>query len=113
MSREEWINNKKRNFENPMSDILKGVIKPIFDKKNALEAEILMNWNKIFPSENFSKVIFKKISFPKANNELAKLFVATSPANALELSYQVEQILEKITLIFGYKAFDKIIISKI
>lgn len=109
--REEWI-NKKKNFENPIEDILKGVIRPLLNKQNALEAEIRMNWNKIFPEEISKKCSFSKLTFKNKSSQACVLHVYVQPAYAIDISYKTAQMLEMLALFLGGKMVEEVRVVK-
>jgi len=110
--REEWIKSKKKNYENPIADIMAGVIKPLLNKQNSLEAEIRMNWNKIFPHDINSKCEFLKLTFKNKTSQCCALHVSVQPAFAIEISYKTAQMIEMLSVFLGRKAVEEIRVVK-
>lgn len=111
--REEWIKGKKKNFENPLQDVLKGVLLPLLDEKKKLETDLKFNWQSIMPAEINKNSAVKKLQFSKGkSSKPAALHLQVEPHAVMEISYQQETIIEKTNLFFGFKAVDKIVISK-
>jgi hypothetical protein len=41
--REEWILNKKRNYENNLGDLLYSTLRPAFKENSKIEADLILN----------------------------------------------------------------------
>lgn len=112
--REEWIQGKKKNFENPLQDVLKGVMLPLLDEKKKLETDLKFNWQSIMPKEISSNSKVQKLKFPNktSKSKPATLSLQVKPHAVLEINYAQEIIIEKVNLFFGFRVIDKVIINK-
>lgn len=77
----------------------------------ASDADLAMNWHHVVGNEiaNIAKVIaIKKLK----NNKFNIVLRPVSPAFALELSYKIDDCIEKINAYYGRNAVSKITIRK-
>ena len=110
--REDWIKGKKRNYENDISSIIGSVIKPALDKFSKVEADLILNWNKIFGEEYGSKMLFKKVSFVNKKENKFNLTVAVKAKDMLEITYSSDVLLEKLNIYLGYEGAQKLLTQK-
>lgn len=85
----------------------------ILKKKNPILAELIIDWKKIV-GEKFSKnsIPTKIIRSKESGKYINILYINTENSSvAMEISYQKEIILERISVYMGYKSVDKIIIT--
>jgi len=111
--REEWIKNKKRNFENSISDIVSGVVNPTLSKSSKTEANIIMNWNKIFDESLRNKIFFKKLFCTDKLNNKFTLSINVPSKYMLEITYSEAIIKEQLAIFMGFSAIDRIKFHKI
>jgi hypothetical protein len=106
--RKEWIKGKKKNYENQLSDLVEGVINPLMDKQNRLRANMILNWNKIFSKDISKKIKFQDVKpYNQAINSFM-LVVSCERKNFLELTHMKGQLIQNLSVYFGYKAVEKI-----
>lgn len=109
-NREEWVNNKKKNYENHIGGIISEILKPVLKGKNSLEVIFLTSWNKIFSEDIVKKTKFLKVSSNKNTKAILQVEV---PASAiLEMTHMKDIMLENIHTYFGYKAIDDIVFRR-
>ncbi|MDX1949393.1 MAG: DUF721 domain-containing protein [Rickettsiales bacterium] len=108
--REDWLENKRKNYENDLSSIISELIKPHLKGKNKLEAVFITSWAKIFGEEIAKKISLTKISIGKNNKNI--LYLSVQPSFMLEASHMKDTLLERIKTYFGYQAIDEIIFRK-
>lgn len=109
--RYDWVGNKKRNYENSLSSIVKSVVKPVIKSNSKVEAEIILNWYSILGDKFFSKVDFKKIKPVERSKKIFNLYVSIRPRDSLEISHGKDLLVEKINTYLGYSAIRDVIIS--
>ncbi len=109
--REEWISNKKKNFENSLGSLIAELVKPHFAGKNKIETVFLTSFQKIFPADISSKIKYLKVASSK--NGKTTLYLEVSTKYMLEITHLKDVMMEKISIYFGYKAVDEIIFKRI
>jgi len=91
--------NSKRIYKPQRISILaKGITKEIFKKRGFKEQKVLTNWKDIVGDEISSYTI------PESLTQNKLLIVKCSSSHALEFQYAIPKIMERITLMMGYKA---------
>lgn len=94
----------------PISDNVYSLLKNILIKKNPILAAIIFNWSNIVGKELSTNTNPFKITQSRENN--AKINVLHIEANNASLSmqvfYQQEIILERISIYLGFRAINKI-----
>ncbi len=108
--RQDWLENKRKNYENDLSSIISELIKPHLKGKNKLEAIFITSWAKIFGEELSEKISLSKVSINKNNKNI--LYVLVKPSFMLEATHMKDKIIERITKYFGYQAINEIIFRK-
>jgi CTP:phosphocholine cytidylyltransferase-like protein len=111
--REEWISGKKKNYENPLNDIISSTLAPIVKNKSKLEADLLLNWNKIFDSNISSKSYFAKVSTTSKKENKFVLHINTKVENFLEIGHSTEIMKEQLAIFLGYNGCEKIFVHKL
>lgn len=71
-------------------------------------AQLMSHWPQVVGPELARKCLPTALNFPKGKNANAVLHLATNSANALELSYQIPLLLERVNSFLGYKAIAQI-----
>lgn len=71
-------------------------------------AQLISHWPQVVGPEMAQKCLPTAMNFPKGKNANATLHLATNSANALELSYQIPLLLERVNSFLGYKAIAQI-----
>lgn len=96
-----------------VSNYVNNIIRKIFNKKDPLLAEIIINWSKIVGIK-FSKTSspFKISTSREKGIRINILHVEVHNSGlAMEMSFQQEIIIERITVYLGFKAIHKLSIS--
>jgi hypothetical protein len=124
------------NRPRPLSDLVPGLTKDIFGRKNMLFGKMLTEWAQIAGAEMAARTmpLDLKFSRPPARKQKAKsapdanihkvptlsdvtaytgigqavLHLAVQPSYALELSYQKSLLIERLNIFFGYPAIKDI-----
>ena len=97
------------NRPRPLSDIMPGIARDIFGKKNMLFGKMLAEWPNIAGADIAAKAIPEDLKFSKKNGaNQAVLHLAVQSAYALELSYQKNLLIERLNMFFGYPAIKDI-----
>lgn len=101
------------NRPRPVSDLLPGLTKEIFGRKNMLFGKLLAQWVHIVGLEVSARATPLDMKFqrkaegsPGASQAVLHLGVQT--AYALELSYQKGLLIERLNVFFGYPAIKDI-----
>lgn len=71
-------------------------------------AQLISHWPQVVGPELSKKCLPTAMNFPKGKNANATLHLATNSANALELSYQIPLLLERVNSFLGYGAIAQI-----
>ncbi len=89
-----------------LSNDLNTIIKKIFTKQHPLLAEIIMNWGKIVGTKFSTKTTPWKISTIKQNGQLINILhvQVENSSIELELSFQQQIIIERLSVYLGFKA---------
>ncbi len=109
--RKEWVTNKKRNFENQLSQIIKSVVKPSVKNNSKVSSELMTNWYKILGENYFSKIDYKKLMPLDKKSNKFRLYISVRKSTSLEISHSKDLIIQKINTFLGYDAIKEIIIS--
>lgn len=102
------------NRPRPMSDLVPGLTKDIFGKKNLLFGKLIAQWSHIAGSDIASKSVPTELKFQrkpekeKGGSPQAILILSVQPAFALEFSYQKGLLIERLNVFFGYPAIKDI-----
>ncbi len=110
--REEWLKNKKRNFESSIADIVHGTLKPLLNKNSKIEVDLILNWKKIFDASLANKIAFKKISFTNKKANKFILYVNVAAIDFLEVTHSTEVIKEQLSIFMGFKGCERVIVIK-
>ena len=102
------------NRPRPLSDLVPGLTKDIFGKKNLLFGKMLAQWSQIAGDDIAAVAMPLELKFQrkaekeKGGSPQAILHLAVKPASALELSYQKNLLIERLNVFFGYPAIKDI-----
>lgn len=101
------------NRPRPLSDMVSGLTKDIFGKKNLLFGKMLAQWTEIAGADVAARTVPLDLKFQrpkKGSKEAGKavLHLAVQSAYALELSYQKNLLIERLNMFFGYSAISDI-----
>lgn len=111
--REEWISGKKKNYENSLNDIISCTLAPIVKNKSKLEADLMLNWSKIFDSNISSKTYFSKVSNTNKKENKFVLYINTKTKNYLEISHSTEIMKEQLAIFLGYNGCERVFVNKL
>jgi hypothetical protein len=96
----------------PVSDVVPGLTKDIFGKKNQLFGKMLADWAQIAGNDIASKTIPIDLKFSREKNKKdshqAILSLAIQGGYALEFTYQKSLLIERLNTFFGYPAIKDI-----
>ncbi len=92
-----------------MSDLIPGLTKDIFGKKNLLFGKMLGEWQNIAGPEIAARSTPLDLKFQRQpegakGGAQAVLHLGVQTAYALELSYQKGLLIERLNMFFGYRA---------
>ncbi|MEZ0225692.1 MAG: DUF721 domain-containing protein [Alphaproteobacteria bacterium] len=102
------------NRPRPLSDLVPGLTKDIFGKKNMLFGKMVSQWAHIAGEEIAARATPLDLKFQrktekeKGSSPQAVLHLAVQPAYALEFSYQKGLLIERLNVFFGYPAIKDI-----
>lgn len=93
-----------------ISESVNKLLYSIYESKNPLYAELVVNWKKIIGDDLARQTKPLRVSRNiVAKKERFTLLLAVSNASlAVEINYQQDLIIERIAVYFGYKAIHKI-----
>ncbi|HYD19249.1 MAG TPA: DciA family protein [Patescibacteria group bacterium] len=102
------------NRPRPLSDLVPGLTKDIFGKKNLLFGKMVSQWLHIVGPEVAAHTLPVELKFQrkaekeKGGTPQAVLLLGVQPAFALEFSYQKNLLVERLNAFFGYPAIKDI-----
>lgn len=102
------------NRPRPLSDLLPGLTKDIFGRKNMLFGKMVAEWTHIAGPEIAARAVPLDLKFQrraekeKGGSPQAVLHLAVQPGFALEFSYQKGLLVERLNIFFGYPAIKDI-----
>lgn len=100
------------NRPRPVSDLVPGLTKDVFGKKNMLFGKMLAEWPQIAGPEIAARTAPLELKFSRQKNgkdaHQAVLNLAIQSAYALEFSYQKSLLIERLNVFFGYPAIKDI-----
>jgi hypothetical protein len=101
------------NRPRPVADLLPGLTKGIFGRKNILFGKLLAEWGHIAGPEIAARTVPMDLKFARKADTgkgpgQAVLHLAVQSAYALELSYQKNLLIERLNMFFGYAAIKDI-----
>jgi len=91
-----------------VSKTIRAITQNALGKAGQNFAQLLSHWPQVVGPELAKKCLPTAMNFPKGKNANATLHLATNSANALELSYQIPLLLERVNSFVGYKAIAEI-----
>ena len=94
----------------PISEGVSHLLKNILNKKDPILAEIIINWAKIAGAKFSRTAIPVKISKSREKSNLINILhvETTNAAFAMEMSFQQDIIIERITIYLGFKAVHRL-----
>lgn len=97
------------NRPKPLSDLVPGLTRDIFGRKNLLFGKLMAQWMHIAGPDIAERAMPMDLKFQrKAEKDKsppqAVLVLAVQPAYALEFSYQKGLLIERLNMFFGYPA---------
>ena len=94
----------------PISENVDNLLKNILIKKNPVLAAIILNWSNIIGKELSTNTNPFKITQSRENNcKINVLHIEVNNASlSMQISYQQEIILERISIYLGFRAINKI-----
>ena len=104
------------NRPRPLSDLVPALTKDIFGAKNLLFGKMLAEWTAIAGAEIAAVATPLDLKFSRGKNKntpgQAVLHLSVLPAAALELSYHIPLLTERLNMFFGYAAIKDIKITQ-
>lgn len=93
-----------------ISQNVTSIIKKVLKNQHPLFAEILINWDKIVGAKFKGKTRPFKISTSKEKGITINILqvIAENPSVSLELAYQQDIIIERITIYLGHKGVQRL-----
>ena len=104
--------NSYRMFPKRLSDCVGSVAQQALQKKGFAETRIISQWKDIVGEAYARHSLPQKLSFVQGKRSHGVLHIATHGSWALELQHLEPVILEKISLFFGYRAVDRLVIHQ-
>lgn len=109
MTTDNKDNKRIANRPRPLSDLVSGLTRDVFGKKNLLFGKMLSAWPHIAGADLAERTLPLDLKFSKKNgNNQATLHLAVQSAFALEFSYQKTLLIERLNIFFGYPAIKDI-----
>jgi hypothetical protein len=96
----------------PLSDLVPGLTKDVFGRKNLLFGKMAAGWAEIAGADVAAKAVPVDLKLSRKTQQdkspQAVLHLAVTGAAALELSYQKSLLIERLNMFFGYPAIKDI-----
>lgn len=100
---------KRKHFgPTKIAQILPDVVKPIYKQKGEILARMIAEWPVVVGHDFANLTMPSRLQFSKDQQTGGTLYIKVYGAHALEISHQLPQLLERISVFFGYKVVDEI-----
>lgn len=86
-----------------LAELIAGSIDPLVRKRGLARAELLSWWPDIVGEAYAGRTVPERIRWPR-DGTAAVLFIRCDPSLALQLSYETEQVRQRLNAYFGYAA---------
>jgi hypothetical protein len=86
-----------------LAELIAGSIDPLVKKRGLARAELLSWWPDIVGEAYAGRTVPERIRWPR-DGTAAVLFIRCDPSLALQLSYETEQVRQRLNSYFGYPA---------
>lgn len=96
-----------------IAKLLPKLVKPTFEKKGFVQAEILLEWGKIVGPEMSEKCSPEKLVFPQGKKTEGVLHLNVQISSGLLIEYGAPLIIDKINSYFGYQAVTQLKIKQV
>ncbi len=96
-----------------ISKLLPKLVKATFEKKGFIQAEILLEWDKIVGQEMSQKCTPEKLVFSKGKKTEGILYLNVHISSGLLIEYGSPLIIDKINSYFGYQAVNRLKIKQV
>ena len=94
----------------PIIENVNKIIYKIYKNKNPILAEIIVNWQKIVGVKYSQNTLPLKINTIRDKNRRINILMVevSNAATSVEIAFQQEIIIERLSVYMGYKAISKI-----
>ena len=94
----------------PIIENVNKIIYKIYKNKNPILAEIIVNWQKIVGVKYSQNTLPLKINTIRDKNQRINILMVevSNAATSVEIAFQQEIIIERLSVYMGYKAINKI-----
>lgn len=92
-----------RSFAKPVAELVMPTLDPVIRKRGLARAEIVAWWPDIVGEAYARLTLPERISWPR-DGRAATLVIRCDPAAALQLSYELEGIRQRLNTFLGYPA---------
>ncbi len=94
----------------PIIENVNKIIYKIYKNKNPILAEIIVNWQKIVGVKYSQNTLPLKINTIRDKNRRINILMVevSNAATSVEIAFQQEIIIERLSVYMGYKAINKI-----
>lgn len=94
----------------PIIENVNKIIYKIYKNKNPILAEIIVNWQKIAGVKYSQNTLPLKINTIRDKNRRINILMVevSNAATSVEIAFQQEIIIERLSVYMGYKAINKI-----
>lgn len=97
------MSHPSRPAAKPVAELIAGTLDPIVRKRGLARAELIAWWPDIVGAAYAGRTVPERIRWPR-DGKAAVLVVRCDPSLALQLSYEVEQVRERLNGYLGYQA---------
>ena len=94
----------------PIIENVNKIIYKIYKNKNPILAEIIVNWQKIVGVKYSQNTLPLKINTIRDKNRRINILMVevSNAATSVEIAFQQEIIIERLSVYMGYKAINKV-----
>lgn len=100
-------------FPRNLGEVLHSATKPMMDDRSALLATLVKHWPTMLSPEHQGKLWIKDVRFAGRELRDGTLYVEAESYLAPEISYHAPVLLEKLAVLLGYRAIERIIVSAV
>ncbi|MDX1975809.1 MAG: DUF721 domain-containing protein [Rickettsiales bacterium] len=98
-------------FPKPLNGCIEPLIRPILKEKGLASSRLITQWSSVVGESLATRSLPEKLTFPKGKTSGGTLTIAVQNGFAPEIQHLQPIILEKLSLYFGYRAVERIVIS--
>ena len=92
--------------------VIPAILKPALDKRGFVQAQMILDWEKIVGTQIAQYSIPERITYYKSAWKKGTLVLAVTPGWAPIITHGLQQIIDRINSYFGYEAISRLQIKQ-